>query len=203
MADNFYGAPQNNAEVQAAVNNAIQDEKKKKKKKRLIIIAVIVVVLIVIGIIGSSGGDSDKNNDTNATNSSVAAASSVEADTTENNSNTIGNYGCVVKSAKLTKNWEGADTVLITYEFTNNSKSPASFDVALVDHIYQNGIGLETTFLDDEDTDLLDVEIKPGASKEVKKAYKLRDTSTDLEIEIEELISFSDDKIVTTVTLQK
>ncbi len=197
MADNNYEIPQNNAEVQAAVNAVMKDEKKKKKKKKWIIIAVIAAIIIIIAVI-SSAGSSDKNTpDTPATNSSV------EADTTEATNNTVGNYGCVVKSAKLTKNWEEKDTVLLTYEFTNNSSSPASFDVALIDHVYQDGIGLETTFLSDDDTDLLDVEIKPGVSKEVRKAYVLRNTSTDLEVEISELISFSDDKIVTTVKLEK
>lgn len=197
MADNNYEIPQNNAEVQAAVNAAMKDEKKKKKKKKWIIIAVIAAVIIIIAVISSAGSGGKNTPDTPATNSSV------EADTTEASNNTVGDYGCVVKSAKLTKNWEGKDTVLLTYEFTNNSSSPASFDIALIDHVYQDGIGLETTFLSDDDTDLLDVEIKPGVSKDVRKAYVLRNTSTDLEVEISELISFSDDKIVTTVKLEK
>lgn len=197
MADNIYETPQSNAEMQAAVNVAMKDEKKKKKKKRLIIIAVIVAVLIIVAVIGSAGGSDEKNTNTPSTNSSV------EADKTEVSNNTIGDYGCVVKSAKLTKNWEGKDTVLLTYEFTNNSSNPASFDIALIDRVYQDGIGLETTFLSDDDTDYLDVQIKPGVSKDVRKAYVLRDTSTDLEVEIEEFISLSDDKIVTTVKLEK
>ncbi len=197
MADNSYEIPQNNSEVQAAVNAAMKDEKKKKKKKKWIIIAVIAAVIIIIAVISSAGSGDKSTPDTPATNSSV------EADTTEATNNTVGDYGCVIKSAKLTKNWEGKDTVLLTYEFTNNSSSPASFDVALIDHVYQDGIGLETTFLSDDDTDLLDVEIKPGVSKDVRKAYLLRNTSTDLEVEISELISFSDEKIVTTVKLEK
>lgn len=197
MADNINETPRDNAEVQAAVNAAMKDEKKKKKKKRLIIIAVIAVIIIIIGVISSAGGGNDNTEGTPSSNSSV------EADATEASGNTVGDYGCVVKPAKITKNWEGKDTVLLTYEFTNNSSSPASFDVALIDRVYQDGIGLETTILSDDDTDYLDVQIKPGVSKEVKKAYILRDTSTDLEVEVEELISFSDDKIVTTVKLEK
>ena len=91
---------------------------------------------------------------------------------------------------------------MITYEFTNNSDSAVSFDVALDARAYQDGVGLETAILD-EDTDYLDVDIKPGVTKEVKKAYNLRDTSTEIEIEVSELISFSDDKIVTTVEIDK
>lgn len=101
MADNIYETPQSNAEMQAAVNAAMKDEKKKKKKKRLIIIAVIVAVLIIVAVIGSAGGSDEKNTNTPSTNSSV------EADKTEVSNNTIGDYGCVVKSAKLTKNWGG------------------------------------------------------------------------------------------------
>lgn len=197
MADNIYETPQNNPDVQTAVNAAMKEEKKKKKKKTIIIISVIAAILIIIGVIGSAGSSDENKPDTASTNSSV------KADTTEASNNEIGDYKCVVKSAKLTKNWEGKDTVLLTYEFTNNSSNPASFDVALIDRVYQDGIGLETTFLSNDDTDYLDVQIKPGVSKDVRKAYILRNTTTDLEVEIEELISFSDDKIVTTVKLEK
>lgn len=197
MADNIYETPNNNADVQNAVNAAMNDEKKKRKKKRLIIIAVIAAIIIIIAAIGSAGSGDTDNQTTAAVNSSV------EAENSETSNNTIGNYGCVVKSAKLTKDWTGKDAVLLTYEFTNNSSNPISFDVALNDHVYQDGIGLEIAILSDDDTDYLDVEIKPGVSKEVRKAYALRDTTTDLEVEIEELISFSDDKIVTTVKLEK
>lgn len=68
--------------------------------------------------------------------------------------------------------------------------------------MYQNGVALEMAFVDDE-TDIFDVKIKSGVTKEVKKAYTLRDTKTSLDVEISELISFSDDKIVTKVKLQK
>lgn len=68
--------------------------------------------------------------------------------------------------------------------------------------MYQNGVALEMAFVDDE-TDTFDVKIKSGVTKEVKKAYTLRGTKTSLDVEISELISFSDDKIVTKVKLQK
>ncbi len=127
-----------------------------------------------------------------------ASAEEGSADTSDN---IIGDYGCVVKEATLCKDWENKDAVLITYEFTNNSSDAASFDVSLSDSVYQDGVGLETAILD-EDTDLVDVEIKPGVTKDVKKAYVLRDTSTPLEVEISEWLSFDDDKIVTTVNIK-
>lgn len=198
MADNNFENQTNNNNVQAAVTAALDAEKKKKKKKKWIIIAVVAVVIILIAVIASGGSDDSSSEDSNAS----AVTSAVSAESEEKANDTIGDFKCVVKGAKLCKDWTGKDAVLITYEFTNNSDSAVSFDVALDARAYQDGVGLETAILD-EDTDYLDVDIKPGVTKEVKKAYNLRDTSTEIEIEVSELISFSDDKIVTTVEIDK
>lgn len=198
MADNNFENQTNNNNVQAAVTAALDAEKKKKKKKKWIIIAVVAVVIILIAVIASGGSDDSSSEDSNAS----AVTSAVSAESEEKANDTVGDFKCVVKGAKLCKDWTGKDAVLITYEFTNNSDSAVSFDVALDARAYQDGVGLETAILD-EDTDYLDVDIKPGVTKEVKKAYNLRDTSTEIEIEVSELISFSDDKIVTTVEIEK
>lgn len=197
MADNNFENQTNN-NVQAAVTAALDAEKKKKKKKKWIIIAVVAVVIILIAVIASGGSDDSSSEDSNAS----AVTSAVSAESEEKANDTVGDFKCVVKGAKLCKDLTGKDAVLITYEFTNNSDSAVSFDVALDARAYQDGVGLETAILD-EDTDYLDVDIKPGVTKEVKKAYNLRDTSTEIEIEVSELISFSDDKIVTTVEIDK
>lgn len=198
MADNNFENQTNSNDVQAAVTAALDAEKKKKKKKKWIIIAVVAVVIILIAAIASGGSDDSSSEDSNAS----AGTSAVSAESEEKANDTVGDYKCVVKGAKLCKDWTGKDAVLITYEFTNNSDSAVSFDVALDARAYQDGVGLETAILD-EDTDYVDVDIKPGVTKEVKKAYNLRDTSTEIEIEVSELISFSDDKIVTTVQIDK
>lgn len=198
MADNNFENQTNSNDVQAAVTAALDAEKKKKKKKKWIIIAVVAVVIILIAVIASGGSDDSSSEDSNAS----AGTSAVSAESEEKANDTVGDYKCVVKGAKLCKDWTGKDAVLITYEFTNNSDSAVSFDVALDARAYQDGVGLETAILD-EDTDYVDVDIKPGVTKEVKKAYNLRDTSTEIEIEVSELISFSDDKIVTTVQIDK
>lgn len=198
MADNNFENQTNNNNVQAAVTAALDAEKKKKKKKKWIIIAVVAVVIILIAVIASGGSDDSSSEDSNASE----VTSAVSAESEEKANDTIGDFKCVVKGAKLCKDLTGKDAVLITYEFTNNSDSAVSFDVALDARAYQDGVGLETAILD-EDTDYLDVDIKPGVTKEVKKAYNLRDTSTEIEIEVSELISFSDDKIVTTVEIDK
>ncbi len=165
----------------------------------------IVLTVILYAIMGAAmfGGLTDDNGgNADSSYSEQADENSVTADSQKTNSGTtVGDYGCVVKGAEMCKDWTDKDAVLITYEFTNNSDDAISFDIALDAKAYQNGIGLETAILD-EDTDwLVDVDIKPGITKEVKKAYVLSDTSSVVEIEVTELFSFSDDKIVTTVEL--
>lgn len=200
MANNNF-QQQNNPEVQQAVNAALNEEKKKKKKKKkLIILGVIIAVIIVIAVAASG---SESNDDTNTSSNENTTVSSVNAEKKETDENTIGDFKCVVKGAKLTKDWEGKDAVLITYEFTNNSDSPISFDGALDDKLYQDGIELESAILsNDEEAKLIDaVDLKPGITKEVKKAYSLRNKESEIEVEIQEVFSFSDDMIKTTINL--
>ena len=199
MANNNF-QQQNNPEVQQAVNAALNEEKKKKKKKKLIILGIIIAVIIIV-IVAASGSGS--NDDTKTSSNENTTVSSVDAEKKETDEYTIGDFKCVVKGAKITKDWEGKDAVLITYEFTNNSDSPISFDGALDDKLYQDGIELESAILsNDEEAKLIDtVDLKPGITKEVKKAYSLRNKKSEIEVEIQEIFSFSDDMIKTTINL--
>lgn len=195
----------NNVAVQQAVNQALDEQKKKKKKKRLIILAVIVGIIVIIAIAGSAGGGSDSSSGAQTTAGAASeATNSVAAQEKDKTEGEIGDYICTVKSAEKCKNWEGKNSIKITYNFTNNSSDAESFDVALKDEAYQDGIGLESSFLDGGSDELgWDVKVKPGTTKEVSKVYILRDDSTQIELEISELISFSDEKLTYTVDLDK
>lgn len=160
-----------------------------------VVLSIIMYATMGAAIFGSLS-DSDDTDD------SYTISANSDDNTEENiiSENTLGDYTCDVVSSEICKDWEGKDAVLITYSFTNNSQDAVSFDVALDASPYQDGIGLETAILDDE-TDLVDVDIKPGVTKEVKKAYLLRNTTSNIEIEITEFFSFNNDKIVVTVEL--
>lgn len=184
-----------NMEVQQAVNSALEQQKKKKKKKRLIIIIVIAIV-VLIGIIGASGSSDDSKN------TDASADSSISVEKQETTDGQLGDYVCTIKKAEICKNWEGKDSVKITYSFTNNASEAESFDIALTDDVYQDGVGLESTLINGDDDDWgIDVKIKPGTTKDVAKVYVLRDKKTKLDVEISELSLFSDDKLVYSVEL--
>ncbi len=197
---NFNPQFQQAQQTQQIVNQSLAEDKKKRNKKKLIIFLVILGIIFLIIIISALSGSSDENESTTAAQTTISAN-----ETTESKSNAdgqIGDYICTIKSAEKCKDWSGKDAIKITYNFTNNSKDTESFDFALTDEAYQDGIQLETTFLDGGYDELgLDVKIKPGTTKEVSKIYVLRDDSTKIDIEISELISFSDDKLTYEIDL--
>lgn len=188
----------------------ITDKSKKPKTAKVCGICALVSFVISVAfsvIMTVSGGllASSVLEDGDSSYSQGDDAGTFQAEGEDSAANdTLGDYKCTVKGAELCKDYEGKDAVLVTFEFTNNSSDAASFDIALDAKAFQDGIGLESAYLADDETDgLVDVEIKPGVTKEVKKAYILRDTTTAVEMEIAQWLSFDDSKIVTTIEIAK
>ena len=118
----------------------------------------------------------------------------------ENSSNSnLGDYNVIIESCRLATDYEDAPIVIVKYKFTNNGDEPACFAWSLEYDAFQDGVGLnECYFADDSanySSDNQTKEIKKGSSLSVEVAYKLNDTTTDVEIEVSELISFSNKKI--------
>lgn len=156
----------------------------------------LIIVLCIIGglglllggcmagcaIIGTS--DVDTSVDTTTTTTTVEEA--------ENTSNEglFGDYKVEVVGARMSKDYENKDCVIITYNFTNYSSESAAFWSSFSDIVYQNGIGLNEVYVlknNDADLDSNMKEVKDGASVLVEEAYELNDTVTDLEIEITDI----------------
>ena len=171
--------------------------KKPVYKKWWFWVIIVILVIILASAIGG-GSDSSDNGATTPTETTTAVAAKADS-----NGNNIGDYTVKVKKATLCKDYLGNDAVKVVYSFTNNSKDAISFDVACTDEVYEDGIQLETAVLSNDETDLLDVKIKPGVTKDVTKAYKLSDSKTDLTVEVGQLLSFDDTKVTTTVKLSK
>lgn len=118
----------------------------------------------------------------------------------------LGDYIVEIDSCRMAKDYEGKPIVIVKYIFTNVSDdSPAAFLYTFDAAVYQNGIGLnESYFVDDDanyDSGNQTKEIKAGTTIEVEIAYELDDTTTDIEVEVSEFISWNDDKISKTFAL--
>lgn len=122
---------------------------------------------------------------------------SAQADKSSNSK--LGDYEVVIQSARLATDYEGKPVIIVQCKFTNNGDDPASFEWSLDYAAYQDGIGLNECYFVDESenysSDNQTKEIKKGATLTVEIAYELNDTTTDVEVEISEYLSFSDKKI--------
>lgn len=133
---------------------------------------------------------------------SVAACSSESSSSEQaegpKDSGTLGEYEVAIKDCEVTQDYDGKDAVVITYEFTNNGDDAASFDVAMMTKVFQDGVELEYTsvYIDEESLEAVDDDcmksIKPGNSLEVKTARVLDNTSSPVEVEVEEFLGNGD-----------
>ena len=124
----------------------------------------------------------------------------VDATATPNQSaSNLGNYNIVIDSCRLAEDYSGEPIVIVKYLFTNNDDDPVSFMVAVSDDVFQNGVGLNSCYLVDDSANYSSEnqmkEIKKGVTLEVEVAYELNDTTTDIEVEVSEFISFNDKKV--------
>lgn len=137
-----------------------------------------------------------------AAEESSAAPESSEAPTAQD-SGTIGDYSVTIGDARLSKDREGNDVIIVSYEFTNNGEESSSFIFAVNDTAYQDGVELDTAyFVEDDtyDTDSQMKDIKTGGTLTVENAYVLSSATSPVEVDVEEIFSWEDDAPVLTKT---
>lgn len=121
-------------------------------------------------------------------------------DTTES----VGGYTVSIVSHKITEDYEGKKAVLFELGFTNNSDRTTSFISSIDFSAFQNGVELETAILTNDDSGIGASQmrnIKPGAGTSVKIAFVLTSDTSPVEIEIEEFMSFSSDKVEAEISI--
>ncbi len=120
----------------------------------------------------------------------------------------LGSYEVAIGDCEIVKDYDGNDTIAISIDFTNNGEEATSFEGSMMYDVFQDGVELETTsvYVDDDSLDCLDddayKDIKPGKTIEVVVTKKLENTTSPVDIEIEELFG-SDDKVVKTFELEE
>ena len=155
-------------------------------------LAVLLIGTFALFALGS--GDDEKET---ADQGSGSAQNDQNANT---DSDRLGDYSLVIDSCRLAEDYEGKPVAIIKYIFTNvEDEDAASFTFAFNDTVFQNGVSLNGAYVLNDDanysSDNQTKEIKKGASLEVEVAYELNDTTSDLEVEVSELISL-DDKVI-------
>ena len=113
----------------------------------------------------------------------------------------IGSYELFYKGAKIMTDYDGNDAIVVTLDYTNNSKEANSYLWSFVETVKQNGTELTgaTIFLSEDSfdtvTDSQFSEVAAGETLEVQLAYVLADLTSEVELQWEELLGSKSGKL--------
>ncbi len=160
----------------------------------------LIIIIVLLIVIGAGGGDDNSSDNTDSGSQNGTVETTVASETK------LGSYEIEIKNARMTKDYEGKPAVVITYGFKNNSSNPVAFYIVCEDTVYQNGVSLQESYFlvdgDPYDDANQTKEIKTGVTIDVDVAYVLNDTQTDIDVEVKEYLSFTDDMVSKTFSLK-
>lgn len=161
------------------------------------IVGTIVGFIVFFSLLATAA--SEAFNDAPAPNGPVATEEA-ESEAVEPDATADSDYGVTIDGGTKGEDYEGKPALLVAYTFTNNSDKDANFMFATSAKAFQNGVELESAVMLDDLEGLKNAlkDVKPGASISLQLAYVLDDTS-DVTVEVTELISFDDAKIASKV----
>ena len=122
-------------------------------------------------------------------------------DPKESNSLQIGDYALLYKGASIMEDSDGNDALVLTLDFTNNSKDSGSYVWSISETAMQNGaeLAIATVFADSDSYDtVIDsqfTDVAPGETLELRTAFVLADTTSKVEVTFEEAFGDKTGKI--------
>ena len=152
-------------------------------KKRLMMIAAAAMLAVMLTACGSSGdADAQTTQDTGSATTAAQTDKTSAEDTAEPSDGTLGSYAVEIKGAKLCKDYEGNNAIMITYSWTNNSDETTSPMGSMMEEAFQDGVQLDAAIVDLEYNDGM-TDVRPGTTIDVDVIYELPSDST-VEFEI-------------------
>lgn len=148
-------------------------------KRKLMMIAAAAMLAVMLTACGGSG---DTSADTGSATTAAQTGEASTEDTAEPSDGTLGSYAVEIKGAKLCKDYEGNNAIMITYSWTNNSGETTSPMGSMMEEAFQDGVQLDAAIVDFEYNDGL-TDVRPGTTIDVDVIYELPGDST-VEFEI-------------------
>lgn len=111
----------------------------------------------------------------------------------------LGDYYIEITGATLDKDYYGNDIIIVSFTWTNNSDETDSAWSLFGKEAFQDGVELDSATMlksGTMDTKANTLDVKPGASLEVQRAYILRNEESPVEFEISLLFDWDDDTVV-------
>ena len=173
----------------------------------------VVVVLVLIGVIFGGGSSDEKSSDSGSSKQEAAvekadkeeAADEEEAEPEEEaeaeedsgpEMATDSDYAVTINGFRIVEDYDGSPCIAIDYTFTNVSDDdPTSMMLATNITVYQDGVECEDAYFAGENSDGYSNKVKAGVSVDGTRAYKLQNTTSDVEVEVAQL-SFWDDSLL-------
>lgn len=169
------------------------------------IVGTIVGVVVFMSVVSAAFEDSFGAGDSSVTQPSEGAEESEPAEEAEEAPAAADSEFAVgIDGATQTTDFEGNPVLVVNFTFTNNGEKDANFMFATSAKAFQDGVELEIAIVTDDTFDSSSAlkDIKPGTSLPVQAAYVL-DSTSDVTVEVSELISFDDTLLATkTFTVQ-
>ena len=109
--------------------------------KKMSQVVVTIILLSVFGILALGSGNTNTSGEINQGEGNVDG---VIDDTA------LGDCSIEIKSCRLAKDYEGENVVIVTYGYTNHSDTPTAFNIAVSDNVYQDGVGLNKSYVLEE-----------------------------------------------------
>lgn len=124
---------------------------------------------------------------------SLTACGKGDGETKNSNVLKVGDYELLYKSACIMEDYAGNDAIVLTLDFKNNSKKSAAYIGSIVEFPVQNKKDLEfaVVYVSEESDEMVSdsqmMDVAPGETIEIKTAFVLVDTTSEVEIVFEEL----------------
>ncbi len=143
------------------------------KMKKLVAVTGIITVMLIMAACGGK----DK------TQTQTQAQTEEDAKPIK-----IGDHSLLIKDVCIMENFDGTDALVITSDYTNNSKENAAFLYSIIEIGIQNGEELEpAAVITDLDTYVTSMdsqmeEIAPGETIEIQSAFVITDLTSPVEV---------------------
>jgi hypothetical protein len=115
----------------------------------------------------------------------------------------LGNYNVSILDGTVVKDTKGASYLVVTFEWSHTEKEAQSFWLAFMYRAYQDGVEIDSAFLNGLEHNTYDTKIKAGAVLKTQIGFKLSNTTSPVEVEIENSWDWnSKDKVTRTFVIK-
>lgn len=167
--------------------------------KRLLALLLALTLALALN---ACGGDTAETPDQPAAEEETPDEQEAPAEETEpeepaaaSNAADLGDYHVEITGVSLSTDYEGNPAVIVSYTWTNNSDDTTMPATTVSCSVFQDGVGGEPAILmnEDYDGDSSLTEVRPGTTVDVQEAFVLGNTTSPIEVEIGEWLTFDDD----------